>query len=80
MGGKAAKYMLVRMTKELTEGYFVSVTKRVKGEDASFCGAFSTNDEIELRLEAPRCFGVSSAAVRICADGEADQESLRIYL
>lgn len=73
-GGKAAKYMLVRMTKELTEGYFVSVTKKVKGEDASFRGAFSTNDEIEIRLEAPRCYGVSSAAVRICADGGDDRE------
>lgn len=72
-GGKADS-MLVRMTEELTEGYFVSVTKRIKGEDASFRGAFSANDEIELRLEAPRCYGVSSAAVRICADGEADRE------
>ncbi len=50
------------------------IKKMVNGENVSHRGAFPFGSIIEITVEAPRKLGASAVVLRICKDGEGDED------
>ena len=51
-----------------------TITKTVRGKDASARGAFAVGDVIRFTVEVPRRLGASAVVLRLCPDGEGDRD------
>lgn len=51
-----------------------NIRKSVNGKDASSQGAFAVGDKICFTVEVPRRLGASAVVLRICKDGENDND------
>ncbi len=65
---------------KLSQSALPTIRKTVNGTDASLRGAFAVGESIRYTVAAPRSLGASAVVLRICRDGECDQDMPLTFL
>lgn len=66
--------MLIKLHSAIESGHTIQIEKIIAERDVSHLGAFACGENILHRVTLSRRLGVSAVVLRICRDGEGDQD------